>query len=301
MKPTMLDRRAVIRGFDRAAPHYDRHAVLQQEVESRLLERVMFVREPPQRIVDLGCGTGRAMSGLRQRFGEAQVIGIDWSTEMLRRVADDGGRPLPVCADLRRLPLPDRSVDLLFSSLALQWCPDLPEAFNEFRRVLRPRGMLLFTCFGPDTLYELREAWARVDERPHVNVFPDMHDVGDALVAAGFAEPVMDMEHFTLKYASVRDVMMGLKHIGAANAARGRHAGLTGKDRMRAVTEAYETYRDRDRYPATFEVIYGTAFGPEEGQPVRAGGGEVASFSIESLKRSIRIPGGTEPGDGESG
>jgi len=290
MSLTPLDRHAVIRGFDRAAADYDRHAVLEKEVESRLLERLMFVRQPPARIVDLGCGTGRACAAMRAQFDGAQVIGFDWSMGMLKRPAVFGGADTGsgvVCADLQLLPLSDRSVDLLFSNLALQWCSDFGAVFTELRRVIRPGGMLLFTCFGPDTLYELRESWASVDDLPHVNEFTDMHNVGDALVAAGFAEPVMDVEHITLKYADVRSVMMGLKHIGSANAAQARHRALTGKRRMRAVNDAYETYRDGDRYPASFEVVYGIAFGPAEGQPLRSATGEVAAFSVDALRGSL--------------
>jgi malonyl-CoA O-methyltransferase len=291
---TKLDSDTVKRSFDRVAADYDDHAVLQKEVESRLLERLIFTRNPPSTVLDLGCGTGRGSVALHQAFRGAQVISLDWSTGMLKRLSsrcETPPAPFPVCADFGSLPLPAASIDLIFSSLALQWCFDLGAALSELRRVLRPDGLFLFTTLGPDTLHELRDAWGQVDRLPHVYEFQDMHEVGDALVAAGFAEPVMDVEYITLKYPDVRSLLCGLKNIGASNAARARANGLTGKGQWRTMVESYERYRNDDRYPATWEVVYGTAFGPAEGQPVHTPDGDVASFSIETLRSNTRRKG----------
>jgi len=195
MTLTELDLRAVRASFDRAAARYDRHAVLQHEVEQRLLERVDYFRLAPQRVLDLGCGTGIGSLALAERFPAAQVVGLDWAPGMLDQLRRRKAEPrlaAPVCADMRSLPFPARCLDLVFSSLAIQWCTEQHDLFDEVRRVLKPGGLFLFTTFGPDTLHELRTAWSRVDELSHVNRFTDLQEVGDRLVASGFRDPVMD-------------------------------------------------------------------------------------------------------------
>jgi malonyl-CoA O-methyltransferase len=285
-----LDRAAVLDAFQRAAHTYDQYAVLQHEVGQRLLERLEYQRHEPGRVLDLGCGTGRAIGGLRRHFPNANIVALDWSTHMLTQMRREnhGDAPAGLCADMQALPLASRSVDLVFSNLAAQWSPDPKRLFAGLRRVLRPGGLLLFTTFGPDTLRELRMAWAEVDDRPHVNQFIDLHDLGDLLLAVGFAEPVMDMEMFTLDYPDVMSLMRELKAIGAHNSAAGRQPGLTGKSRLRQMLAAYEQFRSAGRYPASYEVVYGAAFGPAEGQPMRSPGGETAEFSLEALRASRR-------------
>jgi len=284
MSLTPLDKNAIRRSFNRAAPGYDRHAVLEHEIESRLLERIDFLRHEPDLVVDIGCGTGAASKTLARRFATAGIIALDWSTGMLQQVGStDGGKPWLLCADMHSLPLSAGRVDLIFSNLALQWSYNLPAVFHEFRRIMRPGAMLVFTCYGPDTLQELKQAWRTVDERPHVHDFPDMHDIGDELMAAGFREPVMDVEHLTLEYPDVLAVMRELKGSGAQNVATQRFRGLTGKMRFQGMQQAYKQLRNNSRYPASYEVIYGAAFAPEEGQPVRSPEGDVATFSVDAL------------------
>ena len=285
MSLTPLDKNAIRQSFDRAAADYDRHAVLEQEIESRLLERVEYLQQKPLLVVDVGCGTGSASRLLSAQFETASVIALDWSVGMLRQVGDvTEKKPWRLCTDMHALPMAPRSVDLIFSNLALQWSHDLSRAFNEFRRVMKPGAMLLFSCYGPDTLYELKAAWRAMDELPHVNDFPDMHDIGDELMAVGFREPVMDVERLTLEYPDVMALMRELKGSGAHNVAAGRFRGLTGKSRMMGMQHAYEQFRHNERFPASYEVIYGAAFSPAEGQPVRTPEGDIATFSVDALR-----------------
>jgi malonyl-CoA O-methyltransferase len=263
-----LDRTAVRRAFDAASGGYDASAALQQEVGARLLDRLEFVSVNPQVILDAGCGTGRNALALIRRYARCMVVGLDLSEGMLRQARRRRTwlrSPRPVCADAARLPLGDASVDLLFSNLMLQWCNDLDAVFAEFRRVLRPTGLLTFSTFGPDTLRELRQAWSETDGHVHVSRFLDMHDIGDALVRAGLAEPVMDVDYFRLTYDDVTDLMRDLKAIGASNATAGRSRGLTGRRRLDRVRAAYEQFRQEGRLPATWEVVYGHAWGPRAG------------------------------------
>lgn len=276
-----LDRRRVRDSFERAAATYDAAAVLQQEVGERMLSRLDLVRRKPSTLLDAGSGTGGALPALAARYPQARLVAFDLALGMLHRARGRapwwrnmvGRGPRAVCGDLERLPFAAGSFDLVWSNLALQWVNDLPRAFAEMYRVLAPGGLVMFTTFGPDTLKELRSAYAAADRHTHVNGFVDLHDIGDMLVSQRYADPVMDMEHITLTYADVRGLMHDLKAIGAHNATRGRPTGLGARSRLERVVEAYEVFRRDGRLPATFEVIYGHAWKPEprlgpSGRPV---------------------------------
>ncbi|MBK5964915.1 malonyl-[acyl-carrier protein] O-methyltransferase BioC [Thiocystis minor] len=282
----MIDKGRARRGFEHAATHYDTVAVLQRELADRLLERLDYVRLEPQRILDLGAGTGYAVGALHRRYRRARVMALDFAHGMLLQARKRGGwlrRPWCVCADAEALPLADGAVDLIVSNATLQWC-DLERAFGECLRVLRPGGLFLFTTFGPDTLKELRLAWSEVDGDSHVSPFLDMHDIGDALVRTRFADPVMDVERLTLTYAHARDLMRDLKLLGAHNATHERPRALTGRARLAAVERAYERHRDAGRLPASYEVVYGHAWAPE--QKPGAGGIAIPLSAIGGRKRS---------------
>ncbi|HEY7873140.1 MAG TPA: malonyl-ACP O-methyltransferase BioC [Rudaea sp.] len=284
-----FDPRQIRRAFGRAAKTYTRNAALQRKIEARLIERLEYFSGKPVRVLDVGCGPGHGSTLLRKRFRAAQVIALDLALPMLQRVRPGWRRPLArVCADACALPLPDASVDVLFSNLCIQWIAELPALFAEFRRVLRPGGYLAFSTFGPDTLHELRSAWAAADSTPHVSTFAHIGQVGDALIAAGFRDPVLDVEHFTLRYTVAADLMRELKSIGATNADAQRMRGLTGKAHFRRALDAYEGFRQDGSLPATYEVICAHAFGPDSGQPRRVAGAEIATFSVDALRGSRR-------------
>lgn len=254
-------------GFERAAHSYDAAAVLQREVGERLLERLDLIKMTPQRVIDLGCGTGKITEQLLKRYKKAHITGLDLALSMVEVTRQQGGllrKPAGICADVAQLPLQANSIDMMTSNLMLQWCNDLPAVFSELGQALRPEGLLMFSTFGPDTLKELRSSWGQVDGYTHTSKFVDMHDVGDALLQAGFRDPVMDMEVITLTYDEVKGLLRDLKSIGANNATAGRNRGLTGKQRMQSFYQAYEQFRQEDgKYPATYEVVYGHAWAPE--------------------------------------
>lgn len=286
-----LDRRQVHRNFSGAAATYDKHDALQREVQKHLLERLSFYLEAPKRVLDVGAGTGRGSALLKQRYPKAEVIAVDLALPMLRaaRRHSTWRRPFGrVCADASALPLPDHSIDVLYSNLCFQWVDDLATLFGECMRVLKPGGLMVFSSFGPDTLMELRSAWAQADQRPHVSRFLDMHDVGDAMLASGLRDPVLDVFRYTLTYSEPRKLLEELQGLGATNADRMRERGLTGKQRYQRMLQAYEAMRVDGRIPATWEVVSAHAWGPPVGQPRRVGGSEIASFSIDKLRGSRR-------------
>lgn len=281
-----LDKRRVRQAFGHAAGSYDTAAVLQREIADRLLARLDLVRLVPATVADIGAGTGYCAARLERRYRSAIVVALDLAPAMLvqaRRQRRWFSRQRFVCGDAERLPLATGSMDMILSNLALQWC-DPDTAFREFARVLRPGGLLMFTSFGPDTLRELRAAWRSVDSDAHVHDFIDMHDLGDALVRAGFAEPVMDVERFTLTYADVKSVLHDLKRIGAHNAAATRPHALTGKARFRRFVAAYEAMQQEGRIPATYEAVYGHAWAPAVRTSIRRDDGTVA-VPVDTLRR----------------
>jgi malonyl-CoA O-methyltransferase len=279
-----IDKQCARRTFGKAAASYDAAAVLQHETGQRMLERLDYVKLQPQRVLDIGCGTGMATEALLKRYPKAEVLALDFALPMLAHTRKRGRwlrRPRCLCGDLDHLPVASQSVDLVYSNAAIQWSHDPAGAIAEMHRVLRPDGLLMFSSFGPDTLRELRHAWSEVDGFEHVHGFLDMHHYGDMLMSAGFADPVMDVEHMRLTYENVRDLMRDLKAIGAANAAHGRPRGLTGRARLQALGQAYEQFRDPDgRLPATYEVVYGHAWGAQQ----RRQGGETL-VSLDVLRR----------------
>jgi malonyl-CoA O-methyltransferase len=268
-------KREVRQSFGASAETYDEHAFLQREIGDRLFERLQYIKLTPERVLDIGSGTGYATQKLRERFTETQLIALDIAPDMLRYARDKSastslmkrlfGRKHDrdyLCADAESLPLASESIDLALSNLAMQWT-DPEQVAKEALRVLKPQGLFMFTTFGPDTLKELRAAFKAIDDAPHVNTFPDMHDIGDIMVHAGFADPVMDQEVLTLTYDELKPLLKELKGIGAHNVLPGRATGLMGRQRWQRMVNAYERFRKDGRLPATYEVVYGHAWKPE--------------------------------------
>jgi malonyl-CoA O-methyltransferase len=256
---------------------------LRREVANRMRERLELIKIVPQRVLDAGCGTGADFPMLRQQFADAHLLGVDAAPAMLRaararqaaamsplrrllkgylpRVSAQSDADL-LCGDFACLPFGVNSVDLVWSNLALHWHPQPDLVFAEWRRVLRADGLLMFSCFGPDTFKQLRAAFATVDHAPHVLPFVDMHDFGDMLVNVGFSTPVMDMETITVTYESVEKLMDDVRAWGG-NPLATRRRGLLGANARVRVIDALRQNRQPDgRIPLTFEVIYGHAFRP---------------------------------------
>ncbi|MTW12507.1 methyltransferase domain-containing protein [Pseudoduganella eburnea] len=251
---------------------------LRREIASRMHERLQLVKVNPLRVLDAGCGTGPDLPTLQKSYPAAQILGVDTSPAMIAaargQAAKSGlsqliGKLLPaksgidyLCADMADLPLARNNVDLVWSNLALHWHPQPDRVFAEWHRVLKVGGLLMFSCFGPDTLQELRTAFADVDLAPHTLPFVDMHDFGDQLVEAGFAEPVMDMEKITVTYDTAEKLLADARALGG-NPLQTRRKGLLGKQAYQRMLQGLEKQRRADgKLALTFEVIYGHAFRP---------------------------------------
>ena len=257
-----IDRRAARCRFERSAGTYPKFSRLESEVYARMLERLDYIRLEPSRVLDAGSGPPRP--GLRKRYPRAMAIALDFSLAMLTRRRFlrwvKGERHFPLCADLQALPLADESVGLVWSNMALHWLADPLPALREFRRVLAPNGLLMFSTLGPDSLKELRGA---AGER-RVHTFIDMHDLGDMLLATGFSAPVMDMELITLEYPGAGTLLDDLRGSGQTSARADRPRGLAGRafaERLR------RTLGEKPR--ASFEVVYGHAWRPAHQQDVK--------------------------------
>ncbi|ATE60861.1 methyltransferase domain-containing protein [Thauera sinica] len=271
-----LDRHLLRRRFARAAATSDGADPLIREIARRMDERLDYIRLAPKRILDLGCGTGADLERLGERFPEAQVIAADFALPMLarararkpsappggllRRLLGGGGKPLPaVAADARSLPFAHGTLGMVWSNLMLAALDDPLPALQEIHRVLEVGGLLMFSTLGPDTLRELRAVLpAGSGERVHR--FIDMHDIGDTLVKAGFADPVMDMEMLTLTYADLDGLFADLRATGSTNASTARPRGLSGRRAWSEARAAYERLRSGGRLPASFEIIQGHAW-----------------------------------------
>lgn len=285
---SLFDPKHVRRAFSRAASSYRAAAVLQQEVAKRLLESLDYLEDrQPQVVLDVGSGPAHATAAMKKRWPKAQVIALDLALPMLAEAKKQAGwwRPFSrVCADARALPLADNSVDVIYSNLCLQWVEDLPAVFAGFRRVLKPNGLLVCSTFAHDTLVELRQAFAQADDTSHVSHFVQIAQFGDALMMAGFRDPVLDRDMFTLTYDDLPTLMRELKAIGATNAMHNRRHTLTGRSRFAAARDAYEPMRRADgKLPSSWEVVYAHAWAPAPGAPIREQGQDVASVPLSSI------------------
>jgi malonyl-CoA O-methyltransferase len=226
-----------------------------------MLERLDYVKIAPRRVLDAGCGPLRDARRLARRYRGAQVVALDFAPAMLRAGRPrfrlfDWNAPALLAGDMAALPLAAGSVDLLWSNMALHWAADPLAVLREFHRVLAVDGLLMFSAMGPDTLSELRAAAGAT----RVHAFPDMHDLGDMLVGAGFAEPVMDMERITLVYAGAEALLADLRASGQTNARADQPRGLAGRGFLAGLRAGLDDARREGKLPVSYEVVYGHAW-----------------------------------------
>ena len=278
---------ALARYFSRAAHTYNQAAIIHQEVGRRLLDRLDFINFDPSVILDLGSGTGFFAAPLTEKYPKAYIIKLDIAENMLKfkNRKDIFAKDMPVCADAEYLPLKNHSVDFIFSNCVFHWFINPQKVLSEIRRVLKPEGLLLFSTFGPDTLKELRESFSLIDPNTHVNTFIDMHHIGDMLIQRQLLEPVMDMEMITLTYPNLMGLIQDLKDTGENYVNRQESIGLSPKGTLNKLINTYEYYRTTDGLlPATFEIIYGHAWCPQNTGLHQADENGVIHFPISDLQ-----------------
>ncbi len=264
----MFKKNTIRKIFNEVAHTYDLGAFFQHEIANRLLEHLDYISLSPQRIIDLGSGTGYVTRLLQKRYPYSQIFAVDFATQMLKHAAkymsSEKHHPIEnpcfyICADAEvGLPFLDASIDMIVSNLMLPWCDDLGKTFSEIQRVLKPGGLCLFSTLGPDTLAELRTSWSNIDEMPHVHGFLDLHDVGDKLIWAKFSDPVIQTQWLTFMYKDLNALHQDLKNTGSSNVLLNRRDTLTGKNQFKQFLTEYQTYQDdMKKFPVTFEIIDG--------------------------------------------
>lgn len=265
----LLDHTLIRRRFSARPDQVKANDFLAREVASRMAERLDYIRIAPQRILDLGCGYGADLPMLTARYPQAERIGLDFALPLLnlarpersimQRLLGKNSGPQLVCANANQIPLSRASVQLVWSNLLLNWLTDPLPAIRECHRVLEVGGLLMFATLGPDTLKELRRAFSD-ESGQHVHRFIDMHDLGDCLVQAGFADPVMDMQTLTLTYPDAQTLWRDLRKSAGNNASTSRLRGLCGKAGWGTAMQALEALRVDGRIPITLELVFGHAW-----------------------------------------
>lgn len=258
----------ICKAFNQQATEYEYAAKVQQEIGSRLFERLNYLTMKPQRILDLGCGPGVFTRQLARLYPKAQVIGLDFAHSMLieakKKYSWRHKWPL-VTADMKQMPFASGIFDLVFTNQAIHWAQPQAHVFREINRVMNVNACFMFSTLGPDTFKEIRSSWSNANQYAHTNDFADMHDVGDALLAEHFLDPVMDMELLAVHYGSLLQLVHALKKQGVRNVNPARNHGLTGKASWQQFEKNYAALRTEEgKYPLTYEVVYGHAWKGEQ-------------------------------------
>ena len=270
--------------FNKSASDYERFAKVQLEIGQRLFNRLDYLNIKPKRILDLGCGPGYFSKQLAAKYPKAQIVGLDLALDMLLQSKNKQGlfkKWSLINADMRHLPFESGTFDLVFANQVLHWANPMMPALREVNRVMAVNACLMFTTLGPSTFKEILSSWSGVNSHAHINDFPDMHDVGDWLMAEYFLNPVMDMESISLHYESLTQLIRALKSQGVKNINKNRNPGLTSKSSWKKFEENYEGFKtEKGKYPLSYEVVYGHAW---KGERTRQDNGVESFIPISQI------------------
>lgn len=257
MTLNVVEKKRVAQSFDRAAPYYNRMALLQKRIGYELLGKLELKKLSCQKILDVGCGTGFCIEQLSHCCELSTYTALDIALGMLQVARSRLGKEvIYICAEAESIPLADHQFNVVISNLALQWCPNLDLVLSELNRILKPGGLLAFTTFGAETLNELREAWRVVDNFNHVNRFTGVKDIERSMKETGFDQCIIESQSLAIQYPSVIELMQELKGVGAHNVTCGRSRSLTGKGKIFQMIAAYEAMQSDKRIIANYQAIY---------------------------------------------
>ncbi len=280
----------ICKTFNRHATQYEQAAKIQHEIGERLFERLHYLKIKPRYILDLGCGPGTFSQRLKKHYPQAHIVGFDLACAMLKQAKTKQGwlkKWALVAGDMTGMPFATGTFDLVFANQVIHWSQPLSGVMSELNRVMNPGGCLMFSTLGPDTFCELRQAWSKIDNYAHTNEFIDMHDVGDALLAEHFLDPVMDMEILTAHYSTLAQLLEALKAQGVRNINSRRNPGLTGKQSWQVFEKNFAAFlTEQSKFPLTYEVVYGHAW---KGEQRRMGKGTETLIPITQLKMPSKM------------
>ena len=278
----MIDKEYKRKVFNRYAKTYDQFSILQDKISDNLFERLDLIKLKPNLILDLGCGTGRNGKILKERYRNMRLVNYDFSENMLlearkkQKIFFDQILNVKksdfVCGDIEELSFSDETFDIIWSTSSLQWCNNLSNTFKKIRSILKPGGLFIFSTFGPNTLFELKNITEKLSHYQKTNDFIGMHNIENMLTSEGFSNLVIDSEEFCLTYKNINKLFLDLKNIGATSGFEDKKNGLSGKSFLKLIIDGYKQYSYDGIFPVTYEAIYGHAWNipkNNEYQPIK--------------------------------
>ena len=261
----MIDKEYKRKVFDRHAKTYDQHSSLQNKISDNLFKKLDLINVSPNLILDLGCGTGRNGRIMKDKYQNMKLINYDFSVNMLQEAKKNenkilGNKSVFVCGDIEELSFPENTFDVVWSTSSLQWCNKLSDTFKKIQVTLKPGGLFIFSTFGPNTLYELKNITKKISNYQKTNDFIDTHSIEVMLINEGFINPVIDSEELCLTYKDIDKLFLDIKNIGATSGFKNKKIGLSGKSYLKLIADHYKEYSYDAMFPATYEAIYAYAW-----------------------------------------
>ena len=261
----MIDKEYKRKVFDRNAKTYDQYASLQNKISDNLFKKLDLIEVKPNLILDLGCGTGRNGEIFKEKYKNIRLINYDFSIKILQEARKNQHNNLCkksdfICGDIEKLTFPENTFDIIWSTSSLQWCNNLSDIFKKIMSILKPGGLFIFSTFGPNTLFELKNVTKKISNYQKTNSFLDILSIKHMLIKQGFINTTIDSEEFCLTYKNINKLFLDLRKIGATSGFKKRKIGLSGKSYLKLISEGYEEYTYDGIYPATYEAVYGCAW-----------------------------------------
>jgi len=207
---------------------------------------------------------------LKDKFKKIKLINYDFSINMLREARkkqnDQTNSCLEiddlsfVCGDIEELSFPESTFDIIWSTSSFQWCNNISDTFKEIKKILKPGGFFLFSTFGPNTLFELKNITKEISKYQKTNDFVSFQSIKNILDTEGFSKPKIKSEEFCIAYKDVTKLFLDLKKIGASSGFESKKIGLSGKLFLKLISDGYKKYSYDGIFPATYEVFYGYAW-----------------------------------------